>query len=61
MPEYDLWAEKICHIYVARPVLCLSDPTEPAHRALWLSANDAVDVLGNSGDQHFARLLIGTI
>jgi len=20
MPEYDLWAEKICHVYVARPV-----------------------------------------
>ena len=27
MPEYDLWAEKICHIYLARPVLRLSDPT----------------------------------
>jgi 8-oxo-dGTP diphosphatase len=20
MPEYDLWAEKICHIYLARPL-----------------------------------------
>ncbi len=20
MPEYDLWAEKICHIYIAHPV-----------------------------------------
>ncbi|MEO0359351.1 MAG: NUDIX hydrolase, partial [Pseudomonadota bacterium] len=27
MPEYDLWAEKICHIYYARPVLQLGPPT----------------------------------
>ena len=26
MPEYDLWAEKICHIYVAKPTrqICCS-------------------------------------
>ncbi len=55
MPEYDLWAEKICHIYVARPVLRLSDPVEDAHSVLWMPVQDAAHVLGNSGDQHFAR------
>ncbi|OIQ33159.1 MAG: NUDIX hydrolase [Alphaproteobacteria bacterium MedPE-SWcel] len=57
MPEYDLWAEKICHIYVARPVLCLGAPIEKDHRALWLPLQKAAHVLGNSGDQHFARML----
>jgi len=57
MPEYDLWAEKLCHIYVARPVLRLSAPIEPHHSALWLPTEDAVRVLGNAGDQHFAALL----
>ncbi|MGB0440715.1 MAG: NUDIX domain-containing protein, partial [Paracoccaceae bacterium] len=26
MPEYDLWAEKICTIYSARPVYAISAP-----------------------------------
>ena len=29
MPEYDLWAEKLCHVYVAHPVRQLHPPTEP--------------------------------
>ena len=28
MPEYDLWAEKLCLVYRADPVLRLGDPTE---------------------------------
>lgn len=54
MPEYDLWAEKVCTIYVARPALRLGPPTEPLHTALWLPASEAIGVLANSGDQHFA-------
>lgn len=57
MPEYDLWAEKLCHIYCARPVLQHSAPVEAGHRALWMPVNDAVSVLGNAGDRHFAALL----
>ena len=26
MPEYDMWAEKVCHLYLATPTLKLSDP-----------------------------------
>ena len=57
MPEYNLWAEKICHIYTARPVLQLSDPVEKDHVALWMPIEDASEVLGNAGDQYFAALL----
>ena len=51
MPEYDLWAEKICTVYVARPLLRIGPPSEPGHRAVWLPMVDALDLLGNDGDR----------
>lgn len=56
MPEYELWAEKICLIYQARPVRRLGPPTEVDHEALWMDAAQAAGVLGNPGDRHFAGL-----
>ena len=56
MPEYDLWAEKVCLIYHARPVRRLGPPSEPFHEALWMHTADAVETLGNDGDRHFALL-----
>jgi len=53
MPEYDLWAEKICTIYRAIPVCELSAPTEPDHTVLWLPPEQAIEMLGNRGDRHF--------
>jgi len=55
MPEYDLWAEKICLIYQARPVRRLGLPTEPNHEPLWMDADQAAGVLGNPGDRHFTE------
>lgn len=57
MPEYDLWAEKLCTIYVADPGLRLGLPTEPLHSAHWVPIDAAIKVLGNSGDRHFASLI----
>jgi len=57
MPEYDLWAEKLCHIYLARPVLRLGEPVEANHRTLWMPVAQAAEILGNAGDRHFAALL----
>ncbi|MEP4700749.1 MAG: NUDIX hydrolase [Parasphingorhabdus sp.] len=54
MPEYDMWAEKICLIYVALPALEMGPPTEPGHNAIWMTPEDAAVSLGNSGDRHFA-------
>ena len=59
MPEYTLWAEKVCHIYMARPVLQLGPPTEDGHTALWVSAEIAAKELGNPGDRHFVESWIG--
>lgn len=55
MPEYDIWAEKICMIYVARPTVCIGPPSEPGHMCLWLPENVAIDAPGNPGDRHFVR------
>ncbi|WP_370399623.1 NUDIX domain-containing protein [Sulfitobacter sp. JB4-11] len=51
MPEYDLWAEKLCHVFVARPTHQIALPTEPNHRTLVLTADEAIAVLGNDGDR----------
>lgn len=55
MPDYDLWARKLCHVYLAHPALCLGPPTEPYHTAVWLDARDAADRLASSGDAWFTR------
>ncbi len=46
MPEYDLWAEKVYLIYVARPVRPLSPPTEEGHSAHWVTRDLATEILG---------------
>lgn len=53
MPDYDLWAEKLCHIYLAKPVRQLCDPIEESHETIVLSASQAIDALGNDGDRRF--------
>ncbi|MEM6309220.1 MAG: NUDIX hydrolase [Pseudomonadota bacterium] len=53
MPEYDLWAEKLCTIYVAHPALKISEPTEAGHSVLWLPFENALSALGNDGDRQF--------
>jgi 8-oxo-dGTP diphosphatase len=51
MPEYDLWAEKLCAVYLARPILRLGPPSEAGHTAVWLPVDEAVTRLGNPGDR----------
>jgi 8-oxo-dGTP diphosphatase len=55
MPEYDLWAEKVCAIYLAQPVRQLGPATEAGHVPVWLALTDAARVLGNVGDQSVLR------
>ena len=55
MPEYDLWAEKLCVIYTAQPVRPHGPPTEARHTAIWRSPEVAVQELGNRGDSSFVR------
>ena len=55
MPEYDLWAEKLCTVYLGSPVRCLGQPSEQGHMAVWMPAREAAEALGNPGDRHFLR------
>jgi len=54
MPEYNFWARKVCHIYLCQPTRRLGDIPEPFHTAHWVNINQAVRLLGNAGDRHFA-------
>ena len=51
MPEYDKWAEKLCTVYLARPVLRHGPPTEAGHTAVWMTVGQARDMLANDGDR----------
>ena len=53
MPDYGINAEKVCHIYLARPILPLGPPTEPGHLAVWLDPDVALAELANDGDADF--------
>lgn len=53
MPEYDLFAEKVCHIYLAFPVRPHGHPTEPGHIAVWMEPDVALAELYNDGDADF--------
>jgi len=58
MPNYDMWAHKVCHVYLARPVRRLGPPSEAGHAALWMPAATALGKLAVEGDRAFlARAL----
>lgn len=55
LPEYDMWAEKLCSVYLARPVRRLSDPYHPEHSVVWVTPAEAASRLTNAGDRAFVR------
>ena len=57
MPEYAMHAEKLCHIYLARPVRPHGPPSEPGHLPLWLDPLDAMAKLYNDGDADFVAAI----
>lgn len=59
MPEYDLWAEKLCLLYHARAGVRQSDPLEPDHDAVLVSRKTALAVIDNPGDWHFLNKVLG--
>ena len=56
MPEYDLWAEKICTIYTAQPVMRRSAPIEQNHFPIVLNVEEALSLLAVSGDRYAVSL-----
>ncbi len=60
MPEYDLWAEKLCKIFLARPILRLGPPREVGHTAIWTHAANGELLLQNEGDRDMLVRLLRT-
>ena len=58
MPEYDLWAEKVCTVFLAQPVLRISNPTETGHSDHLIPFEDARDFVVNPGDNSFVDCFI---
>lgn len=59
MPEYDRWAEKLCTVYLARPVRPHGPPTEAGHTAVWMPVERALQLLANDGDRAMLALAAG--
>ncbi|NAZ37758.1 NUDIX domain-containing protein [Rubellimicrobium sp. CFH 75288] len=58
MPEYDLWAEKVCHLFLARPALRLGEPREAGHAAFWAAPGAALEMLANPAERDALRRLL---
>jgi 8-oxo-dGTP diphosphatase len=58
MPEYDLWARKVAHIYLCRPTREKGPIPEPNHTAHWMDIREAARLLANGGDRFYVRRLI---
>lgn len=61
MPEYDLWAEKLCTIYLAHPVRPHGPPVEGGHIPIWMPSDIAATKLGNPGDRAFLAGYVNSI
>ena len=59
MPEYDMWAEKIAHVFFATPILSRGAPSEPGHSAVWMPAPVAAEALASAGDRAFVQKVFG--
>ena len=57
MPEYNLWAHKICHIYRCKPIYIKSLVLEEGHRYLVSSYEAAIDKLEDPGFKHYVKIL----
>lgn len=51
MPDYGIRAEKLCTIYVARPVRRIGPPSEAGHTAAFMPVGTALAALGPEGDR----------
>ena len=58
MPEYDMWANKVCTIYLALPVRQLGPPSEPGHTAIWADPEFASSSVANPGDRFFVTQVL---
>ncbi len=55
MPEYNLWAQKICSVYVAKGIYPISDPTENNHFSFLTEPAVASRILHSPADRFFVK------
>ena len=55
MPEYNLWAQKICSVYVAKGIYPISDPTETNHFPFLTAPAVASRILHSPADRNFVK------
>ncbi|MER5172118.1 NUDIX hydrolase [Thioclava kandeliae] len=60
MPDYDMWAEKICHIHTARPTICYGQPSEAGHQAVWQPIGNTIEIISSKADKVFLERFFGT-
>lgn len=53
MPDYEIWAQKQCHVYLAQIGPCVTVPSEPGHIPVFLPWHVAEERLGVEGDRYF--------
>ncbi|WP_347268021.1 NUDIX hydrolase [Paracoccus sp. (in: a-proteobacteria)] len=58
LPEYGFWAEKLCTVWLARPLLRLGSPREPGHEAHWRPLAQIEPLLPDPGSRAFVRLAL---
>jgi len=59
MPEYDMWARKVCSIYLCRPVYQLGVPSEPFHTDLWAPLEMLPELLVDPSQAEFVAGFLG--
>ena len=57
MPEYNLWAHKICHIYRCKPIYIKSLSLEEGHKYIISNYATALEQLEDPGFKHFVKIL----
>lgn len=57
MPEYDLWAHKICHVYLCEAGRQVAAPQEPDHHPVWTDLDRGAELLSLPGERAFLAAL----
>lgn len=58
MPEYRMWAEKLCTVYLAHPAQRLGAPAEAGHDPEFVATRDASAALSNPVDRAMLQLAL---
>jgi len=55
MPEYSMWAHKICHVYLCTAGRRVAEPLEPDHTPAWADIEVAAGALSLDAERDVVR------